>query len=264
MAESSSKELPFSVLFLAAGFGTRLGERAKGLLPHKGSTILETLIENLSTSIGMMSFAFITNARFAAEYERVLEKYQTRFNIHFLNNQVKTAEEQKTHGALVDLSQALKSEVLRGRPTLVLSIDTVFEEPGFFQNFMKVITAHPNDFVTVMRRFDNPSEIRSRLGCALIDGDKIVDFFEKPITPPANHDKISDFWLGAVPFYYFPVEAIELLHSYVADPATKHDAPGNIIPFLLRRGFPVRASITQGFTLDVGTATDVTRLSSML
>lgn len=257
---ATGKELPFNTLFLAAGFGTRMGERPKGLLPHKDSTILESLIESLAASIGIGSFAFLTNARFAAQYERVLDKYKTRFAIHVLNNNVKTVQEQKTRGALVDLSEALHNEAVSGKPLLVLSIDTVFEEAGFFENFIKVISAHRDDFVTIMRRYDNPEEIRSRLGCALMQGDRVTGFFEKPSDPPANHDSEGDYWLGAVPFYYYPQGAIELLQKYLADPTRNHDAPGNIIPYLLESNFPVRASVTRGFTLDVGTVADLQRL----
>jgi len=259
----SGKELPFNILFLAAGFGTRMGERPKGLLPHKDSTILDSLIENLSASLGMMSFGFMTNAKFAAEYSQALEKYRSRFNIHFLDNKVQTSAGQRKRGALIDLSDALSHPALKDKPTLVLSIDTVFEEPQFFQNLIQVIDEHPGDFVTVMRRFNNPDEIKGRLGCAVMNGNLITEFSEKPVDPPANHDQEGNFWLGAVPFYYYPIRAIKLLREYLVDPTTNHDAPGNVIPFLLQKGFPVRASITRRFTLDIGTAEDIATLKQI-
>lgn len=253
---------PFEVLFLAAGFGTRMGNAPKGLIHYKDSTILEELIKHLGDKsiFGMTGFTLMTNALFASEYMKILDKYSRQFNFHFLNNGVLTAEEQKQRGALLDLDSALQASYLRGKPTLVLSVDTVFEDPQFFQRFLEIIAKHPNDFVTVMRRFDSPQHVAGRLGCAVLSGDKVTSFVEKPKNPPATKDVSGEFWLGAVPFYYYSPQAIKLLHEYVIDPTTNHDAPGNIIPFLLKRGFPVYASVTTGMTLDVGTKEDADRL----
>ncbi|MFA6005087.1 MAG: sugar phosphate nucleotidyltransferase [Patescibacteria group bacterium] len=262
----TKSKVPFEVVLLGAGFGTRIGGsegKAKGLLEYKGSTIIEHLIRKLSGSLGMVSFAMITNEKFAAEYEAVFQKYREQFTVHLISNGVLTATDQKKRGALVDLGDALNHAVLRDKPLLVLSIDTIFEEPGFFENFERVIKTHPHDFATVMRRFDSPDSVKGRLGCARMDGDRVTEFLEKPDDPPANHDSRGDFWLGAVPFYYYPLEAVKLLKKYLADPANNRDAPGNIIPYLIKMGFPVHASITEGLTLDVGTLADFTALQNL-
>ena len=90
-------------------------------------------------------------------------------------------------------------------------------------------------------------------GCAVLnESKKIVKFIEKPSSPPSN--------FAAIPFYYYPRQFLVLLKDYqneFVNDQKKMDAPGNIVPWLIKRGVVVNAYITDKPTLDIGTPQDL-------
>lgn len=238
----------FNALILAAGFGTRMGESGlanpKGLIRAGEATILDNLINQLSLT-SPQTIILITNQRHLRSYE--LWQASTGRQLQIISNQIDNPTDRL--GALKDAVNAIERENLHHHDLLILPSDTLFDFP--LLDFIKYAQQHQDGLTTIFRRFREKKSIASRLGCGVVIDSKLVDFYEKPINPPSN--------LGAVPFYYYPSQTLPLLESYVeSHPDLKEiDAPGSIIPWLIKHHHPVYAYIVQGHTLDIGTPGDL-------
>jgi glucose-1-phosphate adenylyltransferase len=68
------------------------------------------------------------------------------------------------------------------------------------------------------------------------DGVRIVDFLEKPADPPGLPDS-PDETFASMGNYVFTREAlVEALHKDAANPASRHDMGGDIVPMLVAEG----------------------------
>ena len=222
-----------NVEILAAGFGTRLdkfGEQCpKGLIPYKETTLLGRMLSQLAG----FNIALVTNNKFFPAYSDYLAKNYSSLNVQVINNGVDTPE--KRLGAIGDL--------------LVLSCDTYFTFP--ISDLLDFYAKH-HGFTTVLHEVDM-SVIKNRLGCGVLDGDRIMKFVEKSDTPPSN--------LAAVPLYIYPKELLSKISEYIKTGAGV-DSPGKIIPWLIANNIPVWGYTYQGEYLDVGTPADLEKLKN--
>jgi glucose-1-phosphate thymidylyltransferase len=237
--------LPLNVLFLAAGFGTRLGKTgektAKGLFRNaNGQTITDLLIKDLWQFPFIKDYALVTNQRF-------YQQYQDHFNQNYPNLKIKIINDganspKNRLGAIADLILALDVLNWWNKNVLVLPSD---RNPGsILAKLIQFAQKHPLAFNTVLRITDK-SEIKNKRGCAVInEQNEITDFVEKPANPPSN--------LASVPFYIFPKKSLALVKKY-KNSGGNMDAPGNLIPWLLENNFPVYAYVTKEEALDIGT-----------
>jgi glucose-1-phosphate thymidylyltransferase len=227
------------VIVLAAGFSTRLYPLThyfpKGLLPIHGTAITGYVLNDLVKNTKIKDIAFLTNHRYAPLFDVWLKaNYAT---IKLIDNGV--TEVDKRLGAIGDLLYVL-NQTNWNDDLLVLSSDTLTslklsEFIEFFQTHRGVVNSI----------FDTKDAeiIRKKLGCAVIAGEKIIQFIEKPENPPTT--------LTSIPFYIFPKEAIPLIRQYVSE-GNPLDAPGSIVPWLIGK-LPVFAFKTTGYYFDVGT-----------
>lgn len=239
-----------NILLLAGGFGTRLkayGEKTpKGLIPRGKSTLVGDLIDEV---IALRSAtALVTNARFASTYRKWLEANELSSQIQLLSNQAKNPDERL--GALGDIVFALEHFNWWGDDLLVLSTDTYHE---FSMRDFVEFSQEKASFSTVVRKLSK-EVIAGRLGCAVMNDDRIIEFIEKPEKPTSV--------FAAIPFYYYTKKTLSLLPDYKKDGGNM-DAPGSIIPWFISRGVDVFGYITDGETLDVGTTEDVKALGAI-
>jgi glucose-1-phosphate thymidylyltransferase len=221
----------------------------KGLIPYKETTLLGRMFSGLEKSGGNFDIALITNNRFFPAYSEYLAKNYSHLNVKLINNGVDAPE--KRLGALGDLKLALDQlNWWTGRDLLVLPSDTFFTFPitGLFSFYQK-----HQGMTTVFNRIDK-SLIKNRLGCGILDGDRVVGFVEKPENPPSN--------FAAVPLYIYPKNLLPELKRYV-DMGKNIDSPGQIIPWLIEKGIPVWGYTYQGEYLDVGKVEDVETLKNL-
>lgn len=239
-----------NALFLAAGFGNRmkgyLQGKPKGLLELDGSggdTIVGRLMEEISGLPKIERIAMITNDHFYDPYRIWLDEQSYTRRVRLINNGRKTNEDRR--GAIGDLIFALDELGWIDSDVLVLPSDTLY---GFqIKEYLEFAQRQsPVGLTTVVRRMDKKI-IANRLGCAIMDGDRMTAFVEKPEKPQ------SDF--AIIPFYYYPQALLGKIREY-REAGGNLDAPSSIISWFIDQKIPVYGFRTEGVTLDVGTPED--------
>lgn len=233
-----------NVLFLAAGFGTRLKEvgqkTAKGLFKNSQDlSITDLMINQVSQIKQLNQLALVSNQRFYNQYQQHLAKHYPQLEIKTLNDGV--TESDQRLGSLGDLVFALDELEWWEQPVLVLPSDRTPENiiPKLVQTYLN----YPDCFITCLAQ-DKKENIKNKSGCALInDQMQIIDFEEKPENPKSNY--------RALPFYIFSLPALQLLKKY-QETGRNMDSPGNIIPWLLENNFPVYSCLTDQESFDIG------------
>lgn len=243
----------FNVEILAAGFGTRLNEIGqqlpKGLIPYKETTLLGRMLNDLAHSSWQGKIALTTNNKFFDQYSQYLKNNFPDLEIAVINNEVDVPE--KRLGALGDLKLTLDRLNWYDQDLLVLPSDTffTFPLPDLFSFYQK-----HHGFVTAFHELPDKAIIANRLGCGVLDGDRVVEFIEKPADPPSN--------FAAVPLYFYPQNLLTRIDEYIKE-GENLDSPGQIVGWLIKKGIPVWGFTYQGEYLDVGTVKDVEQLKKL-
>jgi len=243
------------VVILAAGFGTRLGklgeEIPKGLIAlRNGDCLLGRLMKDLKSDVRIDKIFMVTNGLFYDVYKKWLVGNKLFDEIKVFNNGIQVAE--KRNGALKDLFLISEEFDLSKSDLLVVPSDTFY---GFnFLSFVDQIVLNRNNFLTIVRKVHSKNEIKGRLGCAVVENGKIISFEEKPKKPKSYY--------AAIPFYYYPKEYLSLLPKYLRE-GNNPDAPGNIIPWLIKKKKLATTYVTNEKALDVGTMGDVVKLRKL-
>lgn len=227
-------------IILAAGFGTRMAsthDGPKGLIESQGRPMIDYLLDDLVRLD--MRVSLITNNKHYQQYQDYLGD-----KIKIINNGVDSAQER--NGALGDLAIAVNGV----GTTYVFASDTAYWRSFRIGSLIGFSELYPDNFIVVSKH-SNREEIRGRLGCPTLEGDRVVSFVEKPLTPP------SDF--AIVPFYVYRDKHLRMLGEYL-EGGGNPDAPSNIIPYLLSLGEDVRSMVVGGELIDVGTPPDLDTL----
>jgi glucose-1-phosphate thymidylyltransferase len=227
-------------VILAGGFSTRLHpltrHTPKGLLPLLGKPMASYVLDGVVAAKELSGITLVTTSLFYPQFDAFCrETYGNRISV--IQNGVMT--EHTRLGALGDLSFALSQTGWKD-DILVATSDTVssLSLPDFI-SFFQTRRAP----TTVVFKTPSRALITNRLGCAILEGDRVASFFEKPKRPASS-------FIG-VPFYIFPKESLALIRDYLAEGHPK-DAPGAIIPWLITKG-PVYGYRMKGYYHDVGT-----------
>jgi glucose-1-phosphate thymidylyltransferase len=180
----------------------------------------------------------VTNARFEPAFHRWLEAGEHALELELICDG-STAPENRL-GAIRDLALALE-RVPAGEPVFVTASDNLYTADfhGLVARFEE--TGSP---VVAAVREDDTAKLR-RSGVATISGDdgRMVAFVEKPDEPPSPY--------AAPPLYLYPPDIRRDIAAFLQDPGLDHDAPGNLVPFLLKRR-PVYAVVLEGRRYDIG------------
>lgn len=234
------------VIVLAAGFATRLypltKNQAKPLLEVGGRPVLGWLLDAAFAIPGVKSCVIVSNARFAADFERFCATRKDSIPITVVNDGA--TEEHGKLGAVGDLDLALQ-HVPEGSPVLVAAGDNLidFALEGFAANFAQ----DPSRPMLLVREI--PGEVPPGrysevvLGDAASTGTRAVESFrEKPADPRSN--------LSAVGLYFLPADVRDDVRRYL-DGGGEPDAPGHFFQDLcLRR--PMLAAPLAGGWHDIG------------
>lgn len=245
----SESLLPDTVI-VAAGFGTRLGkfgeETPKGLIvTPSGETIIGETIRRIAPLTRRI--CLITNGRFEKKYKKWLKNSEYANRVEFMSNNI--FDPALRNGALKDLSLALDNFHLDKSNVFVCPSDTHFDFP--LSDFSEFCLRRPDIFATILQKKESVDEIKNRLGCAIVENDRIVSFIEKPEDPPSLY--------AVIPFYYYPNTHQKLLNKFIKDGGNP-DAPSNIISWFIENKIEVRSYLMHGNALDVGTPLDMDKL----
>ena len=232
---------PMKAIILAAGYATRLypltENRPKPLLEIGGKPILQYLLEKIEPLDLVDEVIIATNDRFYDQFVDWMAGFVYSKKIIVLNDGT-TANENRL-GAIADLCFALEERQL-DEDLLVLAGDNLFDFAltDFVAYYQKVradcITAH---------QLDDLEELR-KTGVIETNGEgRVLSFAEKPMDPRSN--------LAVPPFYIYRRDTIPLLKEYL-QAGENPDAPGNFIPWLLKRK-KVYAFRFEGARYDIGT-----------
>jgi len=231
------------VIILAAGFSTRLkpltNDFPKGLLKIKGEEIISKILKKITNIRDFQDFILITNNVCYPHFINFFEESTILKRWSVFRNGVSV--ESKRRGAIGDLLFALE-KVGMDNDILVLPSDTLVS-----LDFNQLMDFYKNNhgFVNVVYDAGDTEIIKEKLGCAEVEGDKLVSFEEKPKEPKSSFQ--------SVPIYIYPKEVLPLIKEYASDPKNNLDSPGAIVPYLIGKVPTFAYQIKDGYYFDVGT-----------
>jgi len=225
---------------LAGGYATRLWpitrNRPKMLLPIGETTVIDRVLDELEADDRVDAVHLSTNERFAEDFaahveDRDLSKAR-------LSVEETTAEDEKL-GVVGALAQLVDREGIAGEDLLVIAGDNLISfDVGDF------LDAFEANGTPTLAAYDVGSRERARsYGLVQLEGDRVVDFQEKPADPKST--------LVSIACYAFPAEAVRF--GEYLEGGNNPDEPGWYLQWLQDRA-PVHAFTFDGAWFDIGTA----------
>jgi glucose-1-phosphate thymidylyltransferase len=224
--------IKIKALVLGAGYGTRLypltQDTPKQLLEVGGKTILGHILEKIDQIPEVKEIMVVTNHRFYDQFRIWLNHNPRTKNIKLINDG--TISNNDRLGAVGDINFVLKEEDIND-DLLVIAGDNLF---GFeLKNFIGNFHQHGNSLVAFHDLKDH-EKIKKKYGVGVLDGDKVIEFQEKPWVPKSS--------LAATACYIFKKE--DLNHVEKSISLGKADNPGDLVKYL------VKESKVHGYVFD--------------
>ena len=238
-------------IILAAGYATRLKDRAQGrakaLMPIGEKPIINFIIDELAQVDGLTAVHVVSNHKFIDQFNAWREKASRKpeyagIDIHVWDDGTTSNEDRM--GAIGDMLFTIRSAGID---------DDLFVAAGdnFFtfrlQELVDAFHASGQDTICATHIADR--ELLHRFAVAVIDEDgTVLDLEEKPAQPKSD--------LGVYALYVYRRDTLPLIARYLELGQPK-DAPGNFPAWLcsqdnpLRR--PVHAYLFEGECVDIGT-----------
>jgi glucose-1-phosphate thymidylyltransferase len=227
-------------IILAAGYGTRLGELGqripKALLEVAGRPVIAYLLDRLA-AIGLTEALLVTNARFDGVFREWVEGGPHPLSLELICDG-STAPENRL-GAVRDLALALK-RCPGDEALFVTASDNLYTAD--FGCLVKRYEEVESPITALIHEEDETTLRRSGVAKLGADG-RVALFVEKPRNPPSA--------FAAPPLYVYPPDIRADIASFLADPNVDHDAPGNLVAYLVSRR-PVYGVVLEGKRHDIG------------
>jgi glucose-1-phosphate thymidylyltransferase len=224
---------------LAGGFATRLWpitkNRPKMFLPVRDRTVIDTVFEDLEADGRIEEVYVSTNERFAENFEEYLDS--SAFEKPTLSVE-DTTEESEKFGVVGALAQLIEREGIDDDLVVVAGDNLISFDVAEFVDFFE------SKGTPALAAYDVGSKERAKAyGLVDIDGDRVVDFQEKPDDPKST--------LVSIACYAFPAESLPRFESYL-DAGENPDEPGWFIQWLQAQE-AVHAFTFDGAWFDIGT-----------
>jgi glucose-1-phosphate thymidylyltransferase len=229
-----------NAIVLAGGYATRLWpitkDRPKMFLPIGDGTVVDRIFDALEADDRIDDVLVSTNERFADDFAAHLEASEydkPRLTVE------DTTEEGEKFGVVGALAQLVEREDL-SEDTLVIAGDNVisFDVSAFLDYFEE-------QGAPVLAAYDvGTPEEAAAYGLLDLEGDRVVDFQEKPENPQSTLVSIACYGLTA--------ETLPLLEEYLEDD-NNPDEPGWFIQWLQARE-AVYAYTFEEAWFDIGTS----------
>ncbi|MCU4719166.1 NDP-sugar synthase [Halapricum hydrolyticum] len=224
---------------LAGGYATRLWpitkNRPKMFLPVGEAAVIDRVLSDLESDDRIEDVYVSTNERFAEDFETHLR--ESDFEKPRLSIEETTAENEK-FGVVGALAQLVEREGIGGEDLLVAAGDNLisFDVDEFIDSFEAY-------GATTIAAYDVGSlEKATEYGVVELDGDRVVDFQEKPDDPTST--------LVSIACYAFPSEAIRF-EEYLAA-GNNPDEPGWFVQWLVEDDDVYAYSFDEAW-FDIGT-----------
>ena len=209
-------------IILAGGFAKRMWpltkNKPKQLLNLAGRPMLDYVIESLST-LDLDRIIVSVNSFFAPQFQDYLDS-NTGFKNVELFVEESDSEDQKL-GALGALNLLFKNKNLKG-PVFIAGGDNLSDF-----DLTKMVTVYSESKSDVIGLFDVENvELAKLYGIADLEDNKIIDFVEKPSTPPST--------LAATAYWLLSESGIANFFSYISEGGDR-DAMGNFLAWNVKR-----------------------------
>jgi glucose-1-phosphate thymidylyltransferase len=225
-------------IVLAAGYATRLRPLTdripKQLLPVGGRPMMDWLVDKLAEVDEIDAIHVVTNARFAADFERWAEGRDVV--VH--DDGTRTNDDRL--GAIGDVRFTIERAGLEDDDLLVIAGDNLFDfSLGDYVSWWR-----GKGVASAVAVYDvRDRELAKQMGIVALDGDQhVVSFVEKPDDPAST--------LAATAAYIYHREHVPLVARYL-DGGNPPDQPGRFIAWLQQRE-PVYGYRFEGEWYDVG------------
>jgi len=223
---------------LAGGYATRLWpvtkHRPKMLLPVGETTVIDRILTELEEDDRIEDVYVSTNERFAAEFEAHVEEVgyeKPQLSIE------ETTEEDEKFGVVGALAQLVEREGVDDDLLVVAGDNLMGFSVGEFVDYFRAREG------PTLAAYDVGSREKAKsYGLVELEGDRVIDFQEKPDDPNST--------LVSIACYAFPAESIRF-GEYLED-GNNPDEPGWFIQWLQSRE-PVHAFTFDEAWFDIGT-----------
>jgi glucose-1-phosphate thymidylyltransferase len=224
---------------LAGGYATRMWpitkDRPKMFLPIGDGTVIDVIFEDLEADERIDEVFVSTNERFADTFESFLA--DAPYEKPTLSIE-ETVEEDEKFGVVGALAQLIDREGVDDDLVVIAGDNLLSFDVGEFVDFFE------SKATPCLAAYDVGSKERARsYGLVQLDGDRVVDFQEKPDDPQST--------LVSIACYAFPAETLPDFDTYLSN-GNNPDEPGWFIEWLQRRG-TVHAFTFDGAWFDIGT-----------
>jgi len=225
-------------IILAGGFAKRMWpltkDTPKQLLDVGGKPMLQHVIESLER-IGPSRIILSVNSFFASQFQKFVDDYRGSMNLQ-LYVESSSKEEEKL-GALGALNLLFKDLEISG-PVFIAGGDNLSDF-----NLSQMVTVSENTGKDVIGLYDvEDVELAKLYGIAHQEGDRIIDFVEKPSNPPST--------LAATAYWLLSSEGISSFLEYI-DSGGDRDALGNFLAWNVKNN-DVRSVAFRGTWYDIG------------
>ncbi|NLD26302.1 MAG: nucleotidyltransferase family protein [Acholeplasmataceae bacterium] len=225
-------------LILAAGYATRLypltENYPKPLLPIRGKSIIDWLLDDLQLSKEISEFVLVSNHKYVRHFEDWAK--DKPYKITIIDDGTETNETRL--GAVRDIQYAIgKMDI--DDDLLVIAGDNVLD----FSLIEFIAYCKNKKTACVMRYYESNVEKLKKAGVLSVDdNDIVIEMVEKP-SNPATH------WC-CPPFYFYPKEDLPFIEIGINEGCST-DAPGSFVAWLYRRR-RVHAMLMPGKRYDIG------------
>jgi glucose-1-phosphate thymidylyltransferase len=224
---------------LAGGYATRLWpitkHRPKMFLPIGESTVVDRVFAELERDDRISEVFVSTNDRFADDFREHLADSDYEKPTLSVED---TTEESEKFGVVGALAQLVDREDVDDDLLVIAGDNLISFDVAEFVDFFEDRGA------TTLAAYDVGSRERAKsYGLVELDGDRVVDFQEKPDDPNST--------LVSIACYAFPAETLPDLETYLAAD-NNPDEPGWFLQWLQDRQ-PVHAFTFDGAWFDIGT-----------
>lgn len=212
------------VVILSAGYGTRLQplteNQPKSLLPVGGKPMIEHLLGKVESLPGLEGVFLVTNSRFYPHFEKWLHSKKRRLKMELVDDGTESNETRL--GAVGDLGLVLQRYKIR-EDLLVLAGDNLFHFS--LGDFIRFAESHRPWAALGVVDVKQRALAREYGVVKAGEGNRIVEFIEKPKTPPST--------LVSTGIYWFPREKGDLLDRYLGE-SDNADRLGDYVHWLLK------------------------------
>ena len=235
-------------IILAAGYATRLypitENFPKPLLEVCGKSILDWLIDDISTAGVVDEFIVVSNHKFIHHFDRWAS--ESHHNITVIDDQ--TTDNENRLGAVRDILLAYDS-LRKPEDSLVIAGDNLLD----FSLVRLIEYFKDKNASSVMRYYEPDINRLKKSGVLQLDeDDKILDMAEKPAEPKSH-------WC-CPPFYIYKAEDIARVGDALQG-GCGADAPGSFVAWLCQHT-DVYALKMPGSRYDIGTVENYTKIKN--